>query len=186
MYTETQNKQKLRLTFISFSLLLLFTLTACSSGSTDESQSAGSSLPVQEEDTQDTQEDDTQANQEEDNIVIQVSDITETAQFYPAEIDGTNMEIVAVKASDGTIRTAFNTCQICNGSPLAYFVQSGDTLECQNCKNKFSMDKVEIESGGCNPVPIFEDDKTVSDDTITIPYETLSANTSRFSSNWKQ
>ena len=30
---------------------------------------------------------------------------------------------------------AFNTCQVCNPSPKAYFVQNGKNFICQNCKN---------------------------------------------------
>ena len=50
---------------------------------------------------------------EDRNIIIPVKDITETATFYPASINGTDLEVIAVKAPDGTIRTAFNTCQVC-------------------------------------------------------------------------
>jgi uncharacterized membrane protein len=120
------------------------------------------------------------------DLVIQVSEISETAKFYPVTVDGTRMEVVAVKAPDGTIRTAFNTCQVCNGSPKAYFVQTGTALQCQNCGNKFPMGKIEVEAGGCNPVPIFDTDKTVTDESILIPYATLQANAYRFPENWKK
>jgi uncharacterized membrane protein len=120
-----------------------------------------------------------------ESLVIPVSEISETANFYPVTIDGTKMEIVAVTAPDGTIRTAFNTCQVCNGSPLAYFVQQGNTLECQNCGNRFPMNRVGIEAGGCNPVPIFNEDMTMTDESITIPYNTLQASANLFPPNWK-
>jgi uncharacterized membrane protein len=35
------------------------------------------------------------------------------------------------------------------------------------------MSQVEKQSGGCNPVPIFADHKTVNDSTITISKEFL-------------
>jgi uncharacterized membrane protein len=78
------------------------------------------------------------------------------------------MEVFAVKAGDGTVCTAFNTCQVCNGSPKAYFKQTGTSVQCQNCGNKFPMSRVGIESGGCNPVPILDGEKTVMGETITI------------------
>jgi len=50
------------------------------------------------------------------DLVISKSEVTEKAKFYPYNADGTRMEILAVRAGDGSIRTAFNTCQVCNGS----------------------------------------------------------------------
>ncbi|MDR2753535.1 MAG: DUF2318 domain-containing protein [Oscillospiraceae bacterium] len=167
---KTPNKrgaQKSLFVGILLALSLLLALTACSAGSGPAANNE-------------------QAAQPGDDLVIQISDISETAKFYPVTVDGTRMEVVAVKAPDGTIRTAFNTCQVCNGSPKAYFEQSGTTLQCQNCGNKFPMDRVEVEAGGCNPVPIFDTDKTVTDESITVSYATLQANVYRFPANWKK
>lgn len=118
------------------------------------------------------------------DLVIPISGISETATFYQAEVDGIKLEVLAVKAPDGTIRTAFNTCQVCYGSPQAYFEQSGDVLVCQNCGNRFKMSHVEVESGGCNPWPIFAENKTVDDENITISYDFLKESSSIFE-NWK-
>jgi uncharacterized membrane protein len=107
------------------------------------------------------------------DLVIQIADITENALFYPVVISGTKMEVLAVKAPDGTIRTAFNTCQVCYSSGKGYFVQTGTVLICQNCGRRFRMNQVERQAGGCNPVPIFPANKTVSDSTITISKEYL-------------
>jgi uncharacterized membrane protein len=183
MQTETQNKKGFRysvVAIVALSLVLALALTACSSGGTSNATSnAGNTNSGAADKTADTDKTEVTAR-------IPISEISETAQFYPVTVDGTRMEVVAVKAPDGTIRTAFNTCQVCNGSPKAYFKQSGTTLQCQNCGNKFPMSKVGVEAGGCNPVPIFDTEKTVTDESITIPYETLQANTYRFPSNWKQ
>ena len=118
------------------------------------------------------------------DLVIPVKDISETATFYPAEIDGIKLEVLAVKAPDGTIRTAFNTCQVCYTSGKGYYVQDGDVLVCQNCGNRFGMGDVEVTKGGCNPVPITDEDKTVTDDTITISKDFLLESTVIFE-NWK-
>ena len=106
-------------------------------------------------------------------LVIQIKDITETATFYPAQVDGVKMEVLAVKAPDGTIRTAFNTCQVCYDSGRGYYVQEGDVLVCQNCGNRFRTSDVEKVRGGCNPVPILEEEKIVDENTITIPAELM-------------
>ncbi|MCL2009092.1 MAG: DUF2318 domain-containing protein [Synergistaceae bacterium] len=122
---------------------------------------------------------------EGESLVIPIGEISETANFYPLTVGGTRMEVIAVTAPDGMNRTALNTCQICNGSPDAYFVQRGNTLECQACGNRFPMSRVGIVAGGCNPVPIFDADRTVTAESITVSYEFLQANANRFSPNWK-
>ena len=104
----------------------------------------------------------------EGNLVIPVAGISATATFYPVTVEGTKLEVLAVKAPDGTIRTAFNTCQVCYDSGQGYYKQSGNVLVCQNCGNRFRMDQVEVAKGGCNPVPIFSDNKTVDETNITI------------------
>jgi uncharacterized membrane protein len=120
----------------------------------------------------------------DDDIVIQASEIDETARFYPVEIDGNEIEVLAVKAPDNTIRTAFNTCRSCYPSGRGYFVQQDDVLVCNNCGNKFTLDQIEKSNGACNPVPITESMKTVTEDTITIPEQYLSQAVVMFQS-WK-
>jgi len=38
--------------------------------------------------------------------------ITKTASFFPYESNGKYMDIIAVQANDGSVRTALNTCQV--------------------------------------------------------------------------
>lgn len=123
-------------------------------------------------------------NDNGDIIIINASDITETATFYSYDKLGVNLEVLAVKAPDGTIRTAFNTCQVCYSSGKGYYVQKADKLVCQNCGNKFAMEDIQVTKGGCNPVPIMSEDKVVTDTTITIPKKTLSDAKIIFE-NWK-
>ncbi|GLC81575.1 DUF2318 domain-containing protein [Lacrimispora brassicae] len=119
-----------------------------------------------------------------ESLVIPVKDISSTAKFYPVDVDGTQMEVLAVKAPDGTVRTAFNTCQVCYDSGRGYYKQEGDVLVCQNCGNRFPMNRVEVEAGGCNPWPVFDKDKTVTDESITISYDFLKESKEIFA-NWK-
>jgi uncharacterized membrane protein len=107
------------------------------------------------------------------DIVIPIEDVGPTAKFYPALVDGTLLEVFAVKAPDGTIRTAFNTCQVCYASGRGYYKQIGRVMVCQNCGNRFPLDRIEVQSGGCNPVPIFSAGKKVTADAITIPLDFL-------------
>jgi uncharacterized membrane protein len=102
------------------------------------------------------------------DLVIPVSEVTENAVFYPVDIGGRRIEVLAVRAPDGTIRTAFNTCQVCYGSGRGFYKQQGTVLVCQNCGNRFRMGQVGLRSGGCNPVPILPANRTVTETTITI------------------
>ncbi|GHU74255.1 hypothetical protein AGMMS49992_15170 [Clostridia bacterium] len=117
-------------------------------------------------------------------LVIPINEITTTATFYPVEVGGTKLEVIAVRAPDGSVRTAFNTCQVCYDSGRGYYKQVGNVLVCQNCGNRFNMSQVEVVSGGCNPVPIFPENKIVTDETITISNEFLTKSAVIFA-NWK-
>lgn len=130
------------------------------------------------------EEDVTKIVQGED-VVIDIAALTNTASFFSYDADGTAVELFGIEASDGTTRLALNTCQICNGSPYAYFVQEEDAFVCQNCGNRFTSTQVGIVSGGCNPIPITETDYTVNNGSISIPSELLDGYADRFV-NWKR
>lgn len=119
------------------------------------------------------------------DLIIKTSEISEKAKFYPVQVGGTKLEVIAVKASDNTVRTAFNTCQVCYNSGRGYYVQEGDVLVCQNCGNRFGTDDVGVTRGGCNPVPITANEKTVTDTSITISKELLTEAKAIFE-NWKR
>lgn len=118
------------------------------------------------------------------DMAIPVAEVSETASFYSYDNAGTTMEVIAIKASDGSIRTAFNTCQVCYDSGKGYYVQEGDVLVCQNCGNQFTPDQVEVTKGGCNPVPIAAGDKTVTDTSIVIGKAFFEQSQNIFA-NWK-
>jgi len=115
---------------------------------------------------------------------INKSEISSKVKFYPYESNGIKMEVLALKSSDGTIRTALNTCQVCYSSGKGYYVQEGNELVCQNCGNRFSADMVGKTKGGCNPVPISDTSKIDDGTKITIDKNYLDKNKTYFS-NWK-
>jgi len=119
------------------------------------------------------------------DLRILKSEITERAKFYPYRAGDVKMEVPAVRARDGTIRTAFNTCQVCFDSGRGYYKHQGDVLGCQNCGNIFQFDEIEREIGGCNPVPILPENKTEDDVYITIPQAFLEQNKGLFA-NWRK
>ena len=124
--------------------------------------------------------------QTSENTTNEVTKITSgNALSIPVDVDGIEMEVIAVKDSTGTIRTAFNTCQICYDSGKGYYKQEGDKLVCQNCGNSFTMDQVGEISRGCDPWPILDENKTVTDEEIEISYDFLKASADIFA-NWKK
>lgn len=184
----TQKKKGLKKPFAVAAMILLLALvvTGCraqTKGGTGNADTSGAGSAKVESGA--VQSDNTKEIKKGESLIIQTADITETAKFYPVKINGTSMEVLAVKAPDGTIRTAFNTCEVCYDSDRGYYKQEGNVLVCQNCGNRFSTNQVEIQSRGCNPWPIFKENKTITDDSITISYDFLLESTKVFQ-NWKR
>ncbi|HYE81721.1 MAG TPA: DUF2318 domain-containing protein [Clostridia bacterium] len=121
----------------------------------------------------------------DEDLKILKSEISEKAKFYPYKSGDTYMEVLAVKAADGSIRTALNTCQICFDSGQGYYKQEGNTLVCQNCGNVFGVDDVEVVRGGCNPVPVLQENKTDDGEYIVVKKEFLSDSKGLFA-DWKR
>lgn len=119
------------------------------------------------------------------DLEIPIAELSEHIKIYSFTVDGLNMEVLAARDADGTVRTAFNTCQVCNGSRKAYFAEQGDKVVCQNCGNAFGREDVGVLSGGCNPYPIFAKDREDSEDAVRISYDFLSGAESLFS-RWKE
>ena len=86
-------------------------------------------------------------------------------------------------AIEAGVRTLI--CQVCNGSPYAYFEQDGDDFVCQNCHNRFSPTDIGMVSGGCDPVPITAEIYREEDGALVIPLSFLEENAARFA-NWKK
>ena len=114
-------------------------------------------------------------------ITISKNKLSNHPLYINYDSNGTLIQLIAVKASDGSARISMNTCQSCSPSPYAYYLEENGRLVCQNCGNVFKMDNVGTPSFGCNP--------------MNIPYETsknsLSVKTSDLDSfvgkfkNWK-
>ncbi|MDR1101586.1 MAG: DUF2318 domain-containing protein [Clostridiales bacterium] len=159
-----------------FTLCLVFIFGAASCSNQNANAPTGSNATTQKT---------SQTIAKDESLVIPISELSSTAKFYPINVDGEDMEVIAVKTSDGKIRTAFNTCQVCYDSGRGYYKQQGSSLVCQNCGNKFTMTQIEAQAGGCNPYPIFAKDKTVTDQNVSISYDFFNESKDIFA-NWKQ
>lgn len=73
------------------------------------------------------------------------------AHFYKFEDGGKEITFFAVKASDGSYKTAFDACDACYKSKKGY-EQQGDKMNCKNCNQKFAINRLGPNAtGGCNP-----------------------------------
>lgn len=82
-------------------------------------------------------------------VTIPLSEISDQANFY--EFNG--IKYFVVQASDGSIKTAFDACDVCYSSKKGYR-QEGNFMICNNCGNAYPINGLGTENtkgGGCWP-----------------------------------
>ncbi len=73
------------------------------------------------------------------------------AHFFAFADAGKEIDFFVVKAADGSIKTAFDACDVCYEAKKGYR-QEGDVMVCNKCNKKFATDKIgPSTAGGCNP-----------------------------------
>ena len=87
-----------------------------------------------------------------------------TARFFHYSIGGKDIKFFVLKSSDGVIRAAFDTCDVCYPEKEGYR-QEGDFMVCNNCGQRFESVLINVRKGGCNPVPL---DRTVEGSNLVI------------------
>lgn len=112
---------------------------------------------------------------------IDPNEVSAAVRFYDYDVNGTTVQILALRDDADGVHVAFNTCQSCSPSPKAYYLQDGDRLVCQNCGFDFTADEVGITHGGCNPWPV--DGIEITEQAIRIPVASVEAMAPRFA-NW--
>lgn len=88
-------------------------------------------------------------------VEIPVAGISDgKAHFFKVKADdGTMVTFFVLKSSDGVLRAAIDSCDVCYRSGLGYY-QDGDNMICKNCGQKFASAKINVIKGGCNPAPL--------------------------------
>lgn len=105
-------------------------------------------------------------------VQIPVSDVDDgKAHFYYFDSNGVRVNYFVLKSSDGVIRAAFDTCDVCYEAKKGYH-QEGDYMVCNNCGQRFSSVNINEIKGGCNPAPL---DRTVSGGNVVITSDTIAA-----------
>ena len=160
--------------YIIITIIFMLSLTACTQ-SKDTSKSNSTAKKITGKIVK--------ANLNDDgNIIIKTKDITTKAMYISYEYEGITIGLLAVRDSKNNVKVVVNTCQSCGGDPNVYFVQVGNKIQCQNCKNMFAIDELDnLEDGGCNPIAI--KDKKIQDGVITIGVAQLKELKDKFK-NW--
>lgn len=123
----------------------------------------------------------------DDGMVISLDDITTSPKFFGATIDGTYMEVIAIK-SGTNYRVALNTCNSCKGSSKAYYTVADNKIKCNNCGISYALSTIgssSTDDDGCGPIPVPSSYRTKTDTDITIHKNFLVSYKSYFK-NWKK
>jgi len=84
---------------------------------------------------------------------IPLSEISENAKWYEYKSNGVTIRFFVVKANDGSIKTAFDACDVCYRYRKGYR-QEGNYMVCNNCGNRYPIIGLGTENknpGGCWP-----------------------------------
>jgi uncharacterized membrane protein len=115
-----------------------------------------------------------------DQVLIPLEKVGTQAKFYEFESGGKTVRFFAVKASDGSIKTAFDACDVCFNSKKGYR-QEGKDMLCNNCGNRYPIDGLGTENkrpGGCWPGYL---PSRIEGSNLVIEKSDLAAGVSRFS-----
>jgi len=94
-------------------------------------------------------------NLENDEIKLTASIFDDNqARFYNVLMpNDKTIYFFVLKDKQGIYRAAANACQVCFKTYKG-FHQEGDEIVCNNCGNRYPIEKIATEKGGCNPGPI--------------------------------
>jgi uncharacterized membrane protein len=108
------------------------------------------------------------------NLYIPVKDVNDgQAHYFETKAkDGVMTQFFVVKSSDGIIRAAIDSCDVCYKSGKGY-VQQGDVMVCTNCGRKFATDRINEVKGGCNPAPLL---RKIEGDNLVVSMKDINAN----------
>lgn len=98
------------------------------------------------------------------------------AHFYSYDAGGTEVKYFVLKSSDGTVRAAFDACDVCFAQKKGYH-QEGDEMVCNNCGRRFPSTKINVLEGGCNPSPL---DRTVKGQNLVLDTADIQAGVQYF------
>ena len=66
---------------------------------------------------------------------------------------GQTARFFVMKSADGVVRAAMDACVVCYKRRLGYR-QQGDQMVCNKCGQSFASNRINVVTGGCNPIPL--------------------------------
>jgi hypothetical protein len=90
---------------------------------------------------------------ESGRVTVDAAALDGRAVYYIYDNGGRPVKFFLLRATDGTVRAAFDACTACNHAKLGYR-QEGDVMVCNNCGMAFRSTSVGKTSGGCSPIPL--------------------------------
>jgi len=104
------------------------------------------------------------------DVTMPVSQVNDgKAHFYTYDANGTTVKYFVLADKTGKVRAALDACEVCYGQKKGYH-QQGDAMQCNNCGKIFPSAKINVITGGCNPIPL---GRSISGDTLTITTNSL-------------
>lgn len=87
-------------------------------------------------------------------VMLDLSGLGAQAHFYHVSLpDGGTVYFFVVRDKNGVIHAAANACQVCFSTKRGFHQEDG-WMVCNTCGNRYPLEKIATEKGGCNPVPI--------------------------------
>jgi uncharacterized membrane protein len=107
------------------------------------------------------------------DVAVPLADLADgSARFYRfTTTAGTEVRFFVMRSSDGVVRAAFDSCDVCYREKKGYR-QDGDAMVCVNCNQRFRSTDINEVRGGCNPAPL---DRTVRDGQVLLSAAALNA-----------
>lgn len=106
------------------------------------------------------------------DVTLPLSQVNDgKAHFYTYDANGTTVKYFVLASKDGTVRAALDACEVCYPQQKGYH-QAGDAMQCNNCGKTFPSAKINVITGGCNPIPL---KRTVSGGDLVITASSLQA-----------
>ncbi len=108
------------------------------------------------------------------NVYIPVDSVNDgKAHYFKVKADdGIEVDFFVVRSTDGVIRAAVDSCDVCYRAGKGY-VQEGNVMVCTNCGRKFATDRINEVKGGCNPAPLA---RQIQGDNLVISMNDINSN----------
>ena len=89
------------------------------------------------------------------DLVVAESDFTDgRARFFSYTTGvGQAIRFFVMKSADGVVRAAMDACTVCYRQRMGYR-QEGDLMVCNKCGQAFASNRINVATGGCNPIPL--------------------------------